>query len=53
MIPEREEAFLNAVHENSHKMYRIALGYLHSPQDAQDAVSEAVEAAWKKPRANQ
>ncbi|MBR6441951.1 MAG: hypothetical protein IKS44_07895, partial [Bacteroidales bacterium] len=26
----------------------VALGYLHSPQDAEDAVSEAVEATWRK-----
>lgn len=39
--------FVTAVHETSPVMYRIALGYLHSSQDAQDVVSEAVEAAWK------
>ena len=47
MTPEQETAFLDAVHEYSHQMYRIAMGYLHSSQDAQDAVSEAVEATWR------
>ena len=48
MEQEREQAFINAVRDGKHRMYRVALGYLHSPQDAEDAVSEAVEATWKK-----
>lgn len=48
MEQEREQAFIDAVREGKHRMYRVALGYLHSPQDAEDAVSEAVEATWKK-----
>ena len=47
MTQDQESFFLSAVQENSHRMYRIAMGYLHSSQDAQDAVSEAVEATWK------
>ena len=44
---EKEETFIEAVRDGSPKMYRVALGFLHSPQDAQDAVSDAIEAAWK------
>ena len=44
---EKEQAFINAVHERREQMYRIALGYLRNPQDAEDAVSDAVEATWK------
>ena len=47
MEKEREQAFIDAVREGKHRMYRVALGYLHSPQDAEDAVSDAVEATWK------
>ena len=47
MKREKEEAFIEAVRDGSPKMYRVALGFLHSPQDAQDAVSDAIEAAWK------
>ncbi len=50
MAQEREQAFINAVRDGKHRMYRIALGYLHSPQDAEDAVSEAVEMTWRKLR---
>lgn len=48
MGQEREQAFIDAVREAKHRMYRVALGYLHSPQDAEDAVSEAVETTWRK-----
>ena len=47
MESRKEQAFVNAVRERSHQMYRIAMGYLHSVQDSEDAVSEAIEAAWK------
>ena len=43
----KEQAFTETVQERSHQLYRIALGYLHVPQDAEDAVSDAVEAAWR------
>ena len=47
MEREKEQAFINAVRERSHQMYRVAMGFLHSAQDAEDAVSDAVEATWK------
>ena len=43
----KEQAFVSAVQERSHQLYRIAMGYLHSAQDAEDAVSDAIESAWK------
>ena len=46
MESRREQAFVCAVRERSHQMYRIAMGYLHTAQDAEDAVADAVEAAW-------
>ncbi|MBR3429970.1 MAG: hypothetical protein IKG87_07735, partial [Clostridia bacterium] len=42
----KEQAFVSAVQERSHQLYRIAMGYLHSSQDAEDAVSDAIESAW-------
>ena len=47
MEREKEQAFISAVRERSHQMYRVAMGFLHSAQDAEDAVSDAVEATWK------
>ena len=44
---EKEQAFIDAVRERREQMYRIALGYLRNPHDAEDAVSDAVEATWK------
>ena len=44
---EKEQAFINAVRGRREQMYRIALGYLRNSQDAEDAVSDAVEATWK------
>ena len=44
---EKEQAFINAVRDRREQMYRIALGYLRNSQDAEDAVSDAVEATWK------
>ena len=43
----KEKAFIDAVHNRREQMYRIALGYLRNPQDAEDAVSDAVAATWK------
>ena len=48
MESSRERAFVAAVQATSHQMYRIAMGLLHAPQDAEDAVSSAVEATWKQ-----
>ena len=47
MERDKEQAFIDAVRERRHQMYRIALGYLHSAADAEDAVSDAVESTWK------
>ena len=47
MDAKKEQAFVDTVRERSHQMYRIAMGYLHSGPDAEDAVSDAVEAVWK------
>ena len=44
---EREEAFVAAVREHRHRLFRIAYGILCSSADAEDAVSDATEAAWK------
>ncbi len=48
MESSREQAFVAAVQATSHQMYRVAMGLLHAPQDAEDAVSCAVEATWKQ-----
>lgn len=50
MNRSKEQAFVAAVQERSHQLYRIAMGYLHSEQDAEDAVSDAVESAWRNLR---
>ena len=47
MEHNKEQAFIDAVHDRREQMYRIAFGYLRNPQDAEDAASEAVAAAWK------
>ena len=47
MDRDKEQAFIDAVRDRRHQLYRIALGFLRSPQDAEDAVSDAVEATWK------
>lgn len=44
---EQEEAFVAAVREHRHRLFRIAYGILCSSADAEDAVSDATEAAWK------
>ena len=43
----KEQAFIDAVQAKSHQLYRIAMSLLHSAQDAEDAVSNAIEATWK------
>ena len=43
---EKNAAFAQTVTACRAAMYRVALGMLHSPADAEDAVSNAVIAAW-------
>jgi len=43
----KEQAFVDTVQAKSHQLYRIAMSLLHSSQDAEDAVSDAIEATWK------
>lgn len=43
---DRERRFVQAVRARRDAMYRVALSMLRSEQDAEDAVSAAVEAAW-------
>ena len=43
---EKNAAFAQAATACRAAMYRVALGMLHSPADAEDAVSNAVIAAW-------
>lgn len=45
---ERERRFVQAVRERRSGMYRVALSMLRSQQDAEDAASAAMEAAWKQ-----
>ncbi len=47
METSKEQAFVDTVQARSHQLYRIAMGLLHSSQDAEDAVSDAMEATWK------
>ena len=47
METSKEQAFVDTVPAISHQLYRIAMGLLHSSQDAEDAVSNAIEATWK------
>ena len=47
MENSKEQAFVDTVQARSHQLYRIAMGLLHSSQDAEDAVSDAMEATWK------
>ena len=47
METSKERAFVDTVQARSHQLYRIAMGLLHSSQDAEDAVSDAIEATWK------
>ena len=43
----REQRFVAAVRERRQAMWRVARSMLHSDADAEDAVSAAVEAAWR------
>jgi len=45
---ETREWFCEKIEENKYGMYRAALSILRSPEDAQDAQSEAICAAWEK-----
>ena len=47
MVTNREQVFVDIVQSRSHQLYRIAMSFLHSSQDAEDAVSNAIEATWK------
>ena len=47
MKTQKEQVFVDTVQARSHQLYRIAIGFLHSSQDAEDAVSSAIEATWK------
>ena len=47
METSKKQAFVDTVQARSHQLYRIAMGLLHSSQDAEDAVSEAIEATWR------
>lgn len=51
MTTDKTEAtrrFTQAVEERKHAMYRVALMMLRNPDDAQDAVSDALEATWRR-----
>lgn len=43
-----ERRFVEAVQAHRHRLYRVAYGILHAAADAEDAVSGAVEAVWKR-----
>ena len=45
---EATQRFTQAVEERKHAMYRVALMMLRSPDDAQDAVSDALETTWRR-----
>ena len=47
METSKEQAFIDIVQARSHQLYRISMSLLHSSQDAEDAVSDAIEATWK------
>ena len=40
------EKFVISVRDRREAMYHMALSYMKNPADAEDAVSEAIEAAW-------
>ena len=49
MLPNsQQDCFLEAVANTRHAMYRVALIMLRNPTDAQDAVSDALEATWRR-----
>ena len=43
---DREGHFLETVRKTRNRMYRVAVSYLHTEADAEDAVSAAIESAW-------
>ena len=45
---ETREWFCEKIEENKYSIYRAALSILRSPEDAQDAQSEAICTAWEK-----
>lgn len=47
MEEQLERYFVETVRQKRRMMYHIALGLLRSDADAEDAVSQAVEAAWR------
>lgn len=42
-----EERFVREVTDMQDMLYRLSVSYLHHDQDAQDAVSQALENAWR------
>ena len=44
----QQDCFQEAVANTKHAMYRVALIMLRNPIDAQDAVSDALEATWHR-----
>lgn len=44
---DQNDKFLIAVEATKHAMYRVALMMLRRPSDAEDAVSDALEATWR------
>lgn len=42
-----EERFVREVTDMRDMLYRLSVSYLHHDQDAQDAVSQAIENAWR------
>ena len=45
---KRKVWFAQTVEEKKHSLYRVALTMLRSTEDAEDAVSDAVEATWRQ-----
>lgn len=43
-----DERFVELIQEYTPKLYRLALGILHNPADAEDAVAETVLKAYEK-----
>lgn len=44
---QRTDLFIQTVEQCKHTLYRVALSMLRTDADAQDAVSDALEATWK------
>ena len=45
---KRKVWFAQTVEEKKHSLYRVALTMLRSTADAEDAVSDAIEATWRQ-----